>query len=64
MLLLIQGGSLSSQVTVSWGMKFEKIILIVLLNKKTISLMLQFLKDFSKENCLIVHWIRSTFARW
>ena len=24
MLLLIQGGSLSSQMTVLWGMKFEK----------------------------------------
>ena len=37
MLLLIQGGSLSSKVIVSWGMKFEKIFLIVLLDKKTIS---------------------------
>ena len=63
MFLLIQGGSLSSQVIVSWGMKFEKISLIVLLNKKTISLMLKFLKGFSQENCSIARWIRSTFAR-
>ena len=63
MLLLIQGGSLSSQVTVSWGMKFEKIFLIVLLNKKTASLMFKFLKDFSQENCSVALWIRSTFAR-
>ena len=57
MLLLNQGGSLSSQVAVSWGMMFAKIFLIVLLNKKTISLMFKFLKDFSQENCSIARWI-------
>ena len=63
MLLLIQGGSLSSQVTVSKEMKFEKILSIVLLNAKTTSLRFKFLKDFSKGNCSIALWIGSTFAR-
>ena len=61
MLMFIQGGSLSSQVTVSWEIKFEKIFLLVLLNKKIISLMFKFLKDFSQDNCSVACWIRSTF---
>ena len=60
--LLIQGGSLSSHVITSRGIKLCNIILIVLLNKWTMSLTFIFGNDFSHWKPLIAFLIWSTFA--
>ena len=60
--LLIQSGSLSSNVIVSCGIKLCNIFLIVVLNKWTMSLTLIFWNDFSHLKPLIVFLIFSTFA--
>ena len=60
--LLIQGGSLSSHVITSRGIKLCNIILIVLLNKWTMSLTFIFGNDFSHWKPLIAFLIWSIFA--
>ena len=60
--LLIQGGSLSSHVIISCGIKLCNIFLIVLLNKWTMSLTFLFWNDFSHWKPLIAFLIWSTFA--
>ena len=62
--LLIQGGSLSSHVIVSCGIKLCNIFLIVLLNKWTMSFTFIFWNNFSHWKSLIAFLIWSAFALW
>ena len=57
-----QGGSLSSTVNVSCGIKLESIFRIVLFRMNTFSLTLVFTKPQSQSNISIARLIRLVFA--
>ena len=61
-LVEIQGGTLSSHVIISCGIKLCNIFLIVLLNKWNMSLTFIFWNDFSQWKPVIAYVIWSTFA--
>ena len=57
-------GSLSSIVNVSYGIKLESILKIVLFKMNTFSLTLVFTKALSRSNIANARLIRSVFAFW
>ena len=60
--LVIEGGSLSSDVTVSWGMKLRIILRTVLLNSINCLFTSTLWNAFSQSELAIERWIQSEFC--